>query len=153
MTPECTISKLSSQPTLSIRGRTTRAQLPATLGAFFGEVWQFVGPQGGPAGPPYARYHSVNGDDFDLEAGLPLKAPLPGQGRITPGDLPGGDVAVCSHYGPYDALPASCQLLSDWVMRQGRRPSGPLWEVYITDPSTEPDPTKWRTDIFIPLQP
>ncbi len=152
MTPNCAICTVLSQPTLSSRRRTTRAELPATIGAFLGEVWQFVARHGAPAGPPFARFHNVSGDGFDLEAGLPVVTPLPGQGRITPGELPAGEVAVLSLFGPYEGLLASCQVLTDWVASQGRMAAGPLWEVYITDPGAEPDPTKWRTDIYLPLQ-
>jgi hypothetical protein len=26
-----------------------------------------------------------------------------------------------------------------------------MWEVYLTDPGTEPDTSKWRTEVFVPL--
>jgi hypothetical protein len=31
-------------------------------------------------------------------------------------------------------------------------PAGPMWEMYLTDPATEPDPAKWRIDIYYPSQ-
>jgi AraC family transcriptional regulator len=35
---------------------------------------------------------------------------------------------------------------------QGLEPAGAPWEVYVTDPGAEPDPSKWRTDIFFPVR-
>jgi effector-binding domain-containing protein len=153
MNSECALRQVSSQPTLSIRGRTTRAQLPATIGAFLGEVCPFVAQHGKPAGPPFARYHSVVEEEMDLEVGLPVITPLSGQGRIAAGELPGGEVALLSYFGPYEGLYAACHYLVDQVAAQGRQASGPLWEVYVTDPGTEPDPSKWQTDIYLPLLP
>jgi AraC family transcriptional regulator len=30
-------------------------------------------------------------------------------------------------------------------------PSDEMWEVYLSDPQTEPDPATWRTQIFWPV--
>jgi effector-binding domain-containing protein len=32
------------------------------------------------------------------------------------------------------------------------KPKDFIWEVYVTDPATEPDSTKWETDIYYPLK-
>jgi effector-binding domain-containing protein len=37
--------------------------------------------------------------------------------------------------------------IGDW----GHEPAGPMWEVYWTDPSAEPNPSTWRTEILIPV--
>ena len=34
---------------------------------------------------------------------------------------------------------------------QGLEGAGAPWEVYVTDPATEPDQAKWRTEIFFPV--
>ena len=36
---------------------------------------------------------------------------------------------------------------------QGIETTGPLWEIYWTDPGIEPDPKKWRTQILVPCVP
>jgi effector-binding domain-containing protein len=93
----------------------------------------------------------MGGDVIELEAGLPVSAPLPSRGRIHAGRLPGGEAAVTTHVGSYDGLITAGEVLSAWVEKQGRNASGPNWEVYVTDPGREPDPARWRTDVYQPL--
>lgn len=33
------------------------------------------------------------------------------------------------------------------------KPAGDLWEVYFSDPASEPDPATWRTEIVQPYRP
>ena len=56
------------------------------------------------------------------------------------------------HIGSYDGLEAVYQAVSAWLERSGRAPGEGPWESYTTDPTTEPDPERWRTDIYWPLR-
>ncbi len=152
---ECRIKRVEPQPVLSIRGRTSLADLPRTIGEYLQDVWIFIEKTGNrPCGPPFTRYHSTNDDDaIDLEAGLPVPAPLPGAGRIHAGVLPGGEVLATDHIGPYELLPRADEALDRWLASTGRRSSGPNWEFYWTDPGVESDPAKWRTEVLKPLAP
>ena len=61
------------------------------------------------------------------------------------------------HTGPYDGLIASNAALQDWADERGIEfdtwgtAEGSAWrnraEHYLTDPSQEPDPGKWETDV------
>jgi effector-binding domain-containing protein len=53
--------------------------------------------------------------------------------------------------GPYDTLGETYAALMRWIGEQGRVVAGPMWEVYWTDPGTEPDPARWRTEVIIPV--
>jgi AraC family transcriptional regulator len=151
---ECQLRRLDPQPVMSIRGMTTRAELSATVGEFCHAVWRYVEQAGGEfAGPPFTRFHAAEGDALDVEAGLPVKAPLPAHGRIVPGELPGGEAAVTVHVGPYEELPRAGEALEAWARGQGREAAGPNWEVYRTDPGQVPDPRQWRTEVIKPLLP
>lgn len=103
-----------------------------------------------PTGPRFARYHAF-GETIDLEAGMHVPAPIRADGNVKPGALPAGPAARAIHVGSYETLRDSYAAVAAWQERVGRTPSGGPWEVYITDPSTEPDPTRWRTEILWPL--
>jgi len=60
--------------------------------------------RGAPVGPPVTRFHSVEEDMVDVEAGLPLAEATVGEGRITASELAGGQVVSTYHFGPYDKL-------------------------------------------------
>ena len=151
---EISIRRLKAQPVMSIRGRTTVENLPRTVGEFLREVGGYVRKQGGQAaGPLFTRYRPTSGPDLDLEAGIPVLAALPPSGRVRPGELPGGEVAVTVHVGPYEGLPAAGEALQTWARQNGREAAGPDWQSYVMDPATEPDPNRWRTEVLKPLKP
>jgi effector-binding domain-containing protein len=88
---------------------------------------------------------------------VPTGAPVTASGRIQPGVLPEGRYAVLRHTGPYDGLIASNAALEEWAHEHEvefdswSTPDGTAWrgraEHYLTDPSREPDPAKWETDV------
>lgn len=66
-------------------------------------------------------------------------------------ELPGGRAVVGIHVGPFDSLASTYQELLAWVAAEGLELAVGMWEVYLTDPSAEPDPSRWRTRIVWPL--
>jgi effector-binding domain-containing protein len=152
MAEDYSIRTLIPQPVMSIRGWTTVADLSKAIGERLPAVWRYVREGGGMiAGPPFTRYHSIERERVDLEAGLPVRSALPAKGEIRPGELPGGDAAVATHVGPYEGLPATGAALAKWVEGRGRIAAGPSWELYVTDPGMDPNPATWRTEIVKPL--
>ncbi len=153
MTLTFTTKHLEAQPILGIRATSTMDKLTDLIGALFGEVYEHIQECGQqPAGMPFSRYHSMDGDTVDLECGMPVAAALESRGRVQAGELPAGTVATVTHMGPYDNLPHSWSALTEWMGSQGLQPAGAPWEVYVTDPGAEPDQLKWRTDIFFPVR-
>ena len=66
----------------------------------FREVAAYLERKGaGPAGPPFARYHRVVDDLFELEAGFVATTPTAGEGDVEPSELPAGLAAVTEHFG------------------------------------------------------
>lgn len=153
MSYEFEIRKVSPQPTMSVRERTTPAALQGAIGEYVSEVWRYLQREGGrPAGPPFTRYHAADGHGIDLEAGFPVRAASPGEGRVRARELPGGEVAVTTHVGRYEGLVTAGEALAAWVRAQGREAAGPNWEVYVTGPGDDADPARWRTEIVKPLK-
>jgi hypothetical protein len=55
-------------------------------------------------------------------------------------------------WGPYEDVAKAYAACRAWLDDHGLEPAGPHWEVYRTDPSTEPDPARWRTDVVLPFR-
>lgn len=126
--------------------------LPTAIGEAIGEIEARMTEAGVElAGPPFARYLSLSPTRIEAEIGCPVWRPAPHVGRVYPGQLPGGRVASIIHVGPYDTLEDTYTRLTAWLADAGIQGSGPMWEVYWTDPVAEPDPATWRTEILIPL--
>lgn len=143
---------VEAQPILGVRTTSTMDQLTGLIGSLFGEVYAYIHECGRqPAGMPFSRYHSMDGNTVDVECGMPVAPALDGRGRVQAGELPAGTVATVTHMGPYDDLPQTWAELTQWMESQGLQPTGSPWEVYVTDPGAEPDQSKWRTDIFFPV--
>ena len=124
-----------------------------TMGMLFGELHGYVQQSGqAPAGMPFAIYHEMHGGTVDLECGMPVASPLDGTDRIRAGELPSGKAATVTHTGHYEQLRHTWEALTAWMKSEGLEPAGAPWEVYVTDPGREPDPAKWRTDIFFPVR-
>lgn len=146
-------TKLKPQSTASIRVTTEPARIGEVFDEVFPEVASYLEGMGaGPAGPPFARFFDYTEDEADFEAGFPVSEPVPGEGRIAAGELAGGLAAVTTHVGPYEGLQDTHAAIGEWVLANGHDPSGPVWEVYVTDPREEPDPSKRRTEVVWPLR-
>ncbi len=147
------VQRRGPQATLTVHLHAPVEGIPAAMAEALPEAWHAAEALGlPPSGPPFARYFSMPPGDVEFEAGVPTSDRAgAGIGRAEPGELPGGEVAVGWHVGPYETLDQTYDALARWIGEQGRSPSGPMWEVYWTDPGAEPDPATWRTEVIVPL--
>jgi 4,4'-diaponeurosporenoate glycosyltransferase len=153
--PAITVETLPAQPVIVRRVRAKPAELEAKVRTAVMAMMAEAGLSAVEiAGPPFVRYHA-RGELWDVEVGLPVvKAPAAKPGATTqPGTLPAGEAAVLLHVGPYPQLPAQHEALARWAAAHQRRPSGPSWEVFLTNPITTPDAAKARTRVVLPLAP
>jgi len=147
---EVTFEDRTPQPTLAIHTRAAVQDLPAVFGDAFGAVMQHLGQIGEhPAGMPYAAYRNMDMQDLDLEIGFPVSRPLPGAGRVQPGEIPGGRWATVMHIGPYDQIGAAWGRLTAAIALNGMTIAGPAYEFYYDGPETPPE--KIRTLLGHPV--
>jgi effector-binding domain-containing protein len=145
------LTQLRTQHTASVRETIRQDDLTDALGRMYQLVGAALARQRvSSAGPRFARYHAF-AETVDLEAGMIVPAPIQPDGQVQPSTLPAGPAARTVHVGSYETLEASYAALAAWQERAGRTQNGGPWEVYVTDPSTEPDPARWRTEILWPL--
>jgi len=141
------------QPVASIRIKCKPADISAQLSIVLPEVMAHLGASGGKmAGPPFSRYHAWGDDEIDLEAGIPVQKAITEKGRIKNSTLPAGKAVTCWHVGPYQDLGKAHTALQAWLEANKHTTRGGPWEVYWTDPGMVPDPAKWRTQLFAPIE-
>jgi AraC family transcriptional regulator len=142
---------LRPHETASVRQEVRQEEISTALGQMFQAVRQVLTNQRIEMdGSLFARYHEF-GEVVDLEAGVPVKTPIQTEGQVRPGTLPSGPAAIAVHAGPYETLPQTYEAIQAWLASAGRSASGAPWEIYLTDPSLEPDPSKWLTEVIFPL--
>jgi effector-binding domain-containing protein len=141
------------QATAASSATLTVPEIPAWLATTYEAVARVLAGQGSrPAGPPFARYRQIPGEQFEAEAGFPVAAAIEREGDVHPSSLPGGTVATTMHVGPYDTMEPAYAALASWVAEHDGEPRGDAWEVYLSDPVEEPDPAIWRTEIVQPYR-
>jgi effector-binding domain-containing protein len=157
-----TIVTRGEQPYMAIRARVTMAELGG-LGGRFGEVFGWLAARGlTPAGAPFFRYNVIDmARELELDVGVPVAAAVDGGGQVIPGVLPAGRYAALTHVGPPGELAEATGALLDWAAGQGLSwdvssgEAGERWgcrlEIYLTDPSQEPELSKWQTQLAFKL--
>lgn len=144
---------VARQATAVVRSTLPVSEIKLFMGRALGAVAQTLASQGvSPAGPPFARYHRLAEQEFDVEAGFPFEGSVTPMGEVVTSSLPGGPAAVVTYVGPYDEMEAAYGALAEWIASRGGQPAGDPWEVYFTDPAQEPDPQKWCTEIVMPFR-
>jgi effector-binding domain-containing protein len=160
------IQQRASQPYVGILAQaTSEEEFRAAVHRGFPELFGWLRENGiQPAGPPFIRYLEVAGDGQPLrfEFAAPTTAEVSPSGPVEAGALPAGRYATLLHVGPYtsaevpDLGDARDELL-DWARGQGIEWNGSetangtefeaCVERYLNDAASEPDWSKWRTEL------
>ncbi len=146
---------LPEQPILCVRRRVKRSEISATIGGSLGAIFAHAMQHGvGTTGHPITRYIEMSAGIVTMEPAMRVAShpPADPSGNVLNETLPAGATAFTTHMGAYDALPAAYTALEEWMHDNGYVPGGAPWEDYITDPSEDPDPAKWRTDVYWPIR-
>ena len=147
-----TVETIEPQAAAVIRAEVPMAELTSVFDRGFREVMQAIEAQGvAPAGPPFGFYPRMPGETVAVVVGFPVAGPVTADGDVEPFELPGGRVVTGTHVGPYDTLSATYEELMAWTQAEGLTLGEGMWEIYTSDPSAEPDPATWRTNIVWPL--
>lgn len=116
-----------------------------------------------PAGAPFLRYLVIDMErELLVEAGVPVSAPMDGDGEVLGGVLPAGRYVVAVVVGAPDVLVGATGQLLRWADERDLAwdvrtdPAGDRWgcrmETYLTNPLEEPDSTTWRTELAFRLR-
>ncbi len=157
-----TIVQRAAQPYVAIRRTVTMATFPE-IADRMPEVFGWLAGRGvPPAGAPFFRFNVIDMErELEVEAGVPVAAPVEPDGEILAATLPTGRYVTATHVGHPDTLvPATAEVLA-WADDQGLKwdvtdtPAGQRWGcrlvVSLTNPAEEPDPAKWVSELVFRL--
>lgn len=152
--PTFEVTTLTPQPAAAVRAEVPLAELPTVFDRAFRAVAGAVAAQGQhPSGPPFGFYPRMPTDTIAVAAGFPTSGPIAAAGDVEPIELPGGLVITAVHVGPYDTLEQTYGQLAEWAAANGYQLADQMWESYLSDPASEPDPATWQTQITWPVTP
>jgi hypothetical protein len=154
---EIRVRTIAERPVAVIRLRCAPADVGRELALAGPELARAVQALGAHAtGPTFVRRLVEGPDELELELGLPLAEPLDGPlekgSRVVPATLPAGDVATAWHTGSHGTLGATRERLARWMVERDLVLRAPAWEVWWSDPGSEPDQALWRTEILCPIE-
>jgi effector-binding domain-containing protein len=152
-----TLEHRAEQRYVAIRATPTMSQIGLVAAPLIAEVFGWLEEQGiSPAGPPFFRYLLIDMErELELHVGVPVEQETPGAGHVLAGAFPEGEYVTALHTGPYDGLPFATGEFLAWADTNGivwdrvETEAGEAWgsrtEHYLTDPESEPDPSRWET--------
>lgn len=153
---ETEIVRVEPQLVVIERQTVSMDAMTAFFDRVFGEIVAAVAAGGGTiVGPPFGWYHGMPTETVDVAAGFPVQGLPVGSlaGELVVVERPGGQAAVTVHVGPYDTLAKSYERVAQYVAEETDLVArDEMWEEYLTDPSTEPDPATWQTRVVLPVR-
>ncbi|MBW0114784.1 MerR family transcriptional regulator [Pseudonocardia abyssalis] len=144
--------ELRSVPAQVVAGIGDDVDLPGVLAWYAGAMAELRSAGLVETGPPGARFDRAlfSDDRGHVLAHVAVDDP-PSAGRVRPVELPAVELAVAVHLGPHDDIDVTYGELGVWVEEQAVGLAGPVQETYLVGPSDTPDPTRWRTEIGLPV--
>ena len=146
-----------SQPYVYILDSCKVSDINVKLGEIYEEIYLTLANQGiMPISQPFAKYinfpHKAGDDNkVILKAGAFLEEEIETLGRIQIGNSTSGNTLQSSHFGVYETVSVTHDLMKKHCNEIGYTINGSAYEIYITDPSLEPNPSKWETKVIYEL--
>jgi len=103
-------------------------------------------------GMPKAIYYEWDEENkmTELAAAIQVKESMEMKG-YSPIEIPAGKALHIDYYGSYEGSPEAHYAMDDYMKEKGLE-SSLVIEEYVTDPTTEPDASKWLTKIVYVLK-
>jgi effector-binding domain-containing protein len=137
------------------RGTVPMAEVSAFYTNNLGSIYTAVGASGvDVAGKPCGIYYSWDEENgtADMCAAIPVgdkSLKIEGYQTVT---MPAGRVVKVPYTGDYSGLPQVHNAIDNYMKAYNLTQDGPVVEEYITDPQSEPDPSKWLTNIYYSIK-
>jgi effector-binding domain-containing protein/uncharacterized membrane protein len=139
---------------LSIRDTVSQREMNNIHGKNYSEINQFMNEIDLTTEHPLmVIYHFWSEDKIDIEVGVPINdSSIIGNERIKLNRIKKTSVVFATHYGSYERLPETYFGINEWMRKNEVVITGPPWESYVTDPASEPNPKKWETVVYFPIE-
>jgi effector-binding domain-containing protein len=148
-------SKIAPMFTLVINSKGSMKEMSSQMSELFQKLMIEMQTQGLQiTGAPFCHYLSfdqVSGISEYL-TGIHVSGKGKDAGVVKAVNYPEIEVIQAIHNGSYEDLQTSYNKLMEYIAVNQLMVTGETFEFYFTDPSQEPDITKWQTLIAFPLR-
>ncbi len=154
--PKFELTQLDETKAITILDSCSWDQMDQVMGKDFSELTKFLAKHKdvAMAGHPFTIYHKWDEENhFSVfENGIPVDRAVNGRGNIQFKDIPTMQVLKGTYFGSYEGSGSMYSSMDEYMKEYGLQMNGGPIESYITDPSIEPDTTKWQTNIYFPIK-
>lgn len=153
MPPSVTVREDTFQggPALTMRVQCRPEEIGSKLAAIYGAAMKASAEKHlTMVGHPFSIYHTFEPQKgiVDMEAGFCVNTAPSVKPPLAAVTLPPGKVIVADYHGPYEGSAIAWTAIEDYAKAHNLTLDGSPWESYVTDPMTEPDTSKWLTQIY-----
>ncbi|MDP1623801.1 MAG: GyrI-like domain-containing protein [Bacteroidales bacterium] len=146
---------MDRQVALTVRDSAGMNTYAMVLGKAYGEIMGFIKSNRlNVAGPPFTI--AVTWDSLTMSStmdiGIPVEKAEKGRGRVEVQEFPQQKFVVAYYFGAYDQIGRTYNILDQYIKENSKEITGAPWEIYITDPMSEPDTLKWETRVAFPIK-
>ena len=142
------LKDVKKQSTLIIKTKSKKADIGKELAKIYPKIFAHLAANKIAPSAPIALYTTVDGENFEIQAGVVVPEGAKGDGEIVASELPGGRAAFTIHTGPYENLSKTYAVVMDWLKTKGEKMAGPSWEIYVSDPG-DTKPEALKTEIYV----
>jgi len=149
------VQELAERTYILKRGTVPMSEMSTFYASNLGGIYTAVGASGVEMkGRPCGIYYSWDEEmgTTDMCAAIPVSdksLKIEGYQTVT---LPAGRVVKVPYTGDYAGLPEVHYAIDDYLKAYSLSQNGPVVEEYVTDPQSEPDPSKWLTNIYYSIK-
>lgn len=129
------------------------ADIGAAMGEAYGKVVSYLNANSiEMQGPPISINISYDEQNAEMICAIPVAELVEIDGDLISGETYEGKALKTVYYGNYDDIGDAHEDLNAYISYYMYERNGQPWEEYITDPMTEPDTSKWMTNVYYPVK-
>ncbi len=152
-TGEVTLVEVDPMDVLAIRTESSPDEIGQVMGGAFGQIMEFMQSKKlEQTGPPFSIWYSWEGDIMEYDNCIPVGKKVKAEPPIRMITTYSGKAVTVDHWGSYETTQYSWGSVDQYINENGLEKNGEPWEVYVTDPMTEPDQSKWLTRLYWPVK-
>lgn len=153
-TGDITVTDVNSMMAVAVRVESGVQDMSQMMGISFGKLMDYMGTKGAQmSGTPFAIWYQwEDTSKFVYDCAVPVSKKINDKGDIRFINTYKGKAASVEHWGDYSTSGNSWEKLMMYVGDNKLEQNGDPWEVYITDPGSEPNPEKWLTVLYCPIK-
>jgi DNA-binding transcriptional MerR regulator len=153
MNYEVTVDERPRFQLAAIRRDTTPDKIGKDLTDAWTELSEYLKSSSlAPQDVPVCIYRGWEPNNWVIEAGFVVDGEVTPHEEVHPLEVPGGRCASLIHEGPYEELGLANRAMGKWFTDNGHEMTELPYERYITDPTVETDPAKYKTEVVWPLK-